>query len=156
MMKEAGCEEVSFGIESGDRSVLNLLNKGSSVGVNTQSIINAKKANILTRALMMMGTPGETRDTLYKNMNWVEVARPDMVSLKIFIPYPGTDIYHNPKKYKCKIHLPLIEVNNSAYRPDDSEARANIDSEKLYAEELTWQFHNMKNYLETRGISNRG
>ena len=86
----------------------------------------------------------------------VEQANPDTVSLKMFVPYPGTDIYHNPRKYKCKIHLPLAEVNNSAYRPDDSEPKANIDSEGLYREALTQQFHHMKSYLETKGIENRG
>ena len=156
MMKESGCEELSFGIESGDQAVLNLLNKGATVSQNIKAIRNAEKAGILTRALMMMGTPGETNDTVYKNMGWVEASGVDMVSLKMFIPYPGTDIYHNPKKYKCHIHLPLTEVNNSAYRPDKSEPKANIDSEKLFQEELTWQFLKMKNYLEIKGIENRG
>ena len=156
MMEESGCEELSFGIESGDQSVLDLMNKGVKVADNIKAIQNAKEVGILTRALMMMGTPGETKETLHRNMSFVEQAQPDMVSLKMFVPYPGTNIYHNPEKYKCKIHLPLAEVNNSAYRPDRSEPKANIDSEELYQEELTWQFHHMKSYLETKGIENRG
>lgn len=156
MMRDSGCEELSFGIESGDQDVLNLLNKGTTLKLNTKAIQNAKEAGILTRALMMMGTPGETTKTIYKNMGWIEEAKPDMVSLKMFVPYPGTAIYHNPKKFKCHIHLPLAEVNNSAYRPDKSEPKANIDSEKLFQEELTWQFLRMKNYLEVKGIENRG
>jgi len=156
MMKESGCKELSFGIESGDQEVLDLMNKGIKMANNIKAIQNAKEVGILTRALMMMGTPGETRETLYANMGFVELVEPDMVSLKIFVPYPGTDIYHNPEKYKCKVHLPLEEVNNSAYRPDESKAVANIDSEELYQEELTEQFHHMKSYLETRGVENRG
>jgi radical SAM superfamily enzyme YgiQ (UPF0313 family) len=156
MMKESGCVELSFGIESGDQNVLTLMNKGIKVANNVKAIQNAKEVGILTRALMMMGTPGETRDTLHRNMGFVEQAKPDMVSLKIFVPYPGTDIYHDPEKYKCKIHLPLAEVNNSAYRPDGSQPEANIDSEELYQEELTWQFLKMKSYLETKGVENRG
>ena len=105
---------------------------------------------------MMMGTPGETKNTLYRNLSFVDEAKPDMVSLKMFVPYPGTDIYHNPEKYKCKIHLPLAEVNNSAYRPDGSEPKANIDAHELFQEELNWQFNRMKSYLETRGVENRG
>jgi radical SAM superfamily enzyme YgiQ (UPF0313 family) len=160
MMKESGCEELSFGIESGDQEVLNLMNKGIKVENNVKAIRNAKEAGVLTRALMMMGTPGETRDTLYANMSWVELAEPDMVSLKMFVPYPGTEIYYDPEKYKCKIHLPLVEVNNSAYRPDRSEPKSNIDSDTdgdgLFQEELTYQFEKMKSYLETKGIENRG
>ncbi len=156
MMKESGCEELSFGIESGDQAVLDLMNKGIKVSNNIKAIQNAKETGILTRALMMMGTPGESKRTLYRNIGFVEQAKPDMVSLKMFVPYPGTDIYHNPEKYKCRIHLPLAEVNNSAYRPDGSEAKANIDSLELFQDELAWHFHHMKSYLETRGIENRG
>lgn len=156
MMKDSGCEELSFGIESGDQKVLSLMNKGVTVSQNFKAISNAKKAGILVRALMMMGTPGETRDTLYANMSFVELAKPDMVSLKMFVPYPGTDIYNNPEKYKCKVHLPLVNVNNSAYRPNGSEPKANIDSEALLQEELAWQFHHMKSFLESKGVENRG
>lgn len=156
-MKGAGCEELSFGIESGDESVLKLLNKGTSRKKNTRAVQNAKKAGIFTRALIMMGTPGETRDTLGYNMSWVDEAKPDMVSLKIFVPYPGIDIFRNPEKYKCKIHLPLKEVNNSAYRPNGmTKPQANIDTETLCANELTDQFMNMRCWLELRGLENRG
>jgi radical SAM superfamily enzyme YgiQ (UPF0313 family) len=156
MLAESGCEELSFGIESGESRVLKLLNKNATVTQNGIAIRNAKKAGIYTRALMMMGTPGETKDTLHINKYWVEQAKPDVVSLKMFIPYPGTDIYHNPEKYKCKIHLPLREINNSAYRPDDSTPEANIDSEELHRVELTRQFLEMRDYLEMKGLANRG
>ena len=156
MLAESGCEELSFGIESGESRVLKLLNKNATVTQNGIAIRNAKKAGIYTRALMMMGTPGETKDTLHINKYWVEQAKPDMVSLKMFVPYPGTDIYHNPEKYKCKIHLPLREINNSAYRPDDSTPEANIDSEELHRVELTRQFLEMRDYLEMEGLANRG
>ena len=156
MMKEAGCEELSFGIESGDPKILRLLNKGTSRMQNATAISNARKAGIFSRALMMMGTPGETTDTLGLNIGWVERAKPDVVSLKMFVPYPGTEIYDNPYKYRCDIHLPLPDVNNSAYRPDNSEPCANIDSQKLYQEELTHQFLEMRDYLETKGLANHG
>jgi len=156
MMKESGCEELSFGVESGDESVLRLMNKGTSRKKNTNAIQNAKRAGIFTRALLMMGTPGETVDTLGHNISWVKEAQPDMVSLKIFVPYPGTDIYIRPKKYKCFIHWPLNTVNNSAYRPDDTQPKANIDTETLKASELTHQFDKMRNWLEAQGLENRG
>lgn len=156
MMAESGCEELSFGVESGDASVLKLLNKNATITQNTNAIKNTRRAGIFARALMMMGTPGESKATLALNKGWIEHAKPDMVSLKMFVPYPGTDIYHNPKKYKCKIHLPLREINNSAYRPDNSAPEANIDSEELFGEELTGQFLEMKHYLEMKGLANLG
>jgi len=154
-MKDAGCEELSFGIESGDQGVLNLLRKGTTVSINTEATKNAKQAGIFVRALMMMGTPGENKGTLIKNIQWVKEAKPDVVSLKIFVPYPGTAIYDNPEKFKCEL-LPIIDANNSAYRPDGSGVTANIRTKDLNEEELTSQFNIMKNFLEGEGLENRG
>lgn len=152
----SGCEELSFGVESGDQDVLNILNKGAKIEQNTEAIKNANKAGIgTTRALLMMGTPGETNNTLFLNVHWIERAKPDIVSLKIFVPYPGTDIYDNPEKYNCTL-LPTIDMNNSAYRPDNSQAFANIAIEGMRSAVLTTQFHRLKGYLEERGIENRG
>ena len=103
----------------------------------------------------MIGTPLETEKTLILNMQWIQLAQPDMVSLKIFVPYPGTKIYKNPEKYRCRL-LPILDANNSAYRPDGSEAAANIENYGFSAEQMTKNFHIFKNFLEKRGLENRG
>ncbi len=163
-MVESGCEELSFGIESGDQHVLNILNKGTTVGVNTAAVKRAKLAGVpLVRALLMMGTPGErngTRNGTYPdntmtlNTDWVANAKPDMVSLKMFVPYPGTKIHDDPKKYGCT--LQVSDLNNSAYRPSGPEAEANIYTDGMTREDLTKQFHIMKKWLEHVKCENRG
>jgi radical SAM superfamily enzyme YgiQ (UPF0313 family) len=151
-MRESGCQELSFGIESGDQDVLDLLNKNVTVWSNIKAIQRANKAGIpVTCALLMMGTPGETEDTLKKNIKWVEEAKPKLVSLKMFVPYPGTDIYNRPEYYKCSIDI--NDLNNSAYRPDKSEPRANIVIDGI---DLNKQFQIMKKYLESKGLANYG
>lgn len=155
-MVESGCKELSFGIESGDQDVLNILNKGLVVSYNTEAVRNALDAGIeVVRALMIMGTPGETSQTVKRNIEWVRIANPSIVSLKMFVPYPGTDIYNNPGKYGCTL-FPIENANNSAYTPDGSTIKANIRTDDMAKEELTSQFHHMKNYLEMKGIENRG
>jgi len=154
-MVDSGCEELSFGIESGDQKVLDLLEKGTNIDVNITTVKNAKLGGVpLVRALLMMGTPGETYETEMKNIEWVANTKPDMVSLKMFVPYPGTKIYSNPEKYGCT--LKVVDVNNSAYRPSGSEAKANIETEKMTRGELTQQFHSMKKWLEHNKCENRG
>lgn len=157
MMVESGCQELSFGIESGDQDVLVALRKGTKVEHNTEAVRNAKEAGIpVVRSLMMMGTPGESRSTILLNKEWVRKAEPDIVSLKIFVPYPGTDIFENPKRYKCEI-LATDDYNNSSYRPDDSLPAANISLPgSMSAEELTANFLEMRAWLEQRGVENRG
>jgi len=154
IMKESGCQELSFGVESGDQQVLNMLNKRTTVAENTAAIKNAKKAGIFTRALLMMGTPGESYITLYKNIEWVKNAQPDMVSLKMFVPYPGTMIYSNPRKFLCKINIQ--DTNNSAYRPDDTVATPNIKSDLMTSVALYNNFHAMRQFLEQSSRENRG
>lgn len=152
----SGCEELSFGIESGDQHVLNVLQKGTTVQQNIDAISNANKAGVnITRALLMMGTPGETEETLGLNISWVEQACPNIVSLKIFVPYPNTHIYEHPSIYGYSL-LSEYDTNNSAYRPDGTEAHANISTKEMSADLLTKQFHRMKEYLEMKGIENRG
>ena len=48
-MRDAGCLELSFGIESGDQSVLSALHKGSKVDWNTSAVIKAKRFGIKRR-----------------------------------------------------------------------------------------------------------
>jgi len=154
-MVESGCEELSFGIESGDQKVLDVLEKNTTIDINMQAVARARKAGIpIIRALLMMGTPGETKNTLIENYTWVVRAHPHMISLKMFVPYPGTKIYENPKKYGYT--LKIVDTNNSAYRPDGSEPQANIDNKDMTSEQLTQQFHKMKTWLEYNEYENRG
>ena len=156
LMAESGCEEISFGIESGDQGVLNILNKGITVRQSIKAVQEAKKGGIpFIRALLMMGTPGETFSTLSENIEWVEKARPDMVSLKMFVPYPDTKVYNDPEKYGCEL-LDVIDTNNSVYRPDGSSAKANIKTNNMTNIELTAQFHKMREFLERKCLENRG
>lgn len=154
MMREAGCEEVSFGVESGDQHVLNTLKKGTTVEANTTAVKNARAAGIpVVRALMMMGTPGETEETLGKNIAWTVTANPTHVSLKMFVPYPGTAIGDEPWGFGCS--LDMKDSNNSAYRPDGSEPKANI---RLFNSDhdIEKNFNKMKMFLEIMGKENRG
>lgn len=157
MMVQAGCEELSFGIESGDRRVLAVLRKGTTPDINTEAVRNAKAAGVkVVRALMMMCTPGERPETLELNKRWVLEADPDIVSLKVFVPYPGTDIYENPSRYKCTL-LQRNDYNNSSYRPDDSLPASNIALPGVMtAQDLTENFLSMRTWLESLGVENKG
>jgi len=156
MMVESGCKELSFGIESGDQTVLDKLGKKTKIHHNTQAVQNANQAGVeVTRALLMMGSPGETKKTLQRNIEWVNEAQPTIVSLKMFVPYPGTAIHDNSNKYNCKL-FPIEDANFFAYRPDGSTIKAHIETTDMTREELTDQFHFMRHYLEKKGVENRG
>lgn len=156
LMRDNGCQELSFGIESGDQHVLNVLRKGIRVEWNTKAVRLAREAGIVVRALMMMCTPGETRATLQLNKQWVAEAKPDVVSMKVFVPYPGTPIHSDPTKYGAIIDG-AEDFNNSSYRPDGSLPASHLSLiGGMSKAELTEQFMDMRRYIEEIGAANHG
>ena len=155
-MKSCGCVELSFGIESADNKVLKILHKGTTTQDNTIAVENAVKAGINVRALMMMGTPGETQETLKLNIDWIQSHPEITVCMCMFYPFPGTDIFNRPKKYGCTIEK-LGNPNIYMFRSDGSlpEAHISIDG-GLSREVLTHQYAEMERFLTISNQGNRG
>lgn len=103
MMRDSGCIEVSFGIESGDQDVLDFLHKDAKVEDGRKALINAHKAGLKTRVLMMMNLPGTTIDTARRDIAFLESVPYSMVALKGFVPLPGSAIWERPDDYGVTI-----------------------------------------------------
>ena len=103
VMKGAGLKEISLGVETFDDNVLRILKKKSTVADNYIALDNCKIVGIKTRALLMIGTPGQTYHTIVQNMNAIKELKPDVIACTRFIPIPGSDIYENPKSYRINI-----------------------------------------------------
>ena len=98
-LKEAGCDLIAWGIESGSQEILDKMNKQSTVQNNEDVIKWAKEAGITSRAFFILGFPGETEETIEETKAFIERTDPDQYFVSNFIPYPGTDVWNNPKKY---------------------------------------------------------
>ncbi len=103
MLYRAGCREIAFGIESGSQKILNIINKGVTVEQNKRAILDAQKAGLLVKAYLMIGNPGESKETIEETKNFIIGANPDQYTLFTFVPLPGCDIWKHPEKYKIKI-----------------------------------------------------
>ena len=99
MLREAGCQEIAFGIESGSQYILDRMNKRTTVKKNIETIITAKKAGLLTKAYLVVGFPGETQETIDETKKFMDEADPDKFTLFQFVPLPGCDVWKNPDKY---------------------------------------------------------
>jgi anaerobic magnesium-protoporphyrin IX monomethyl ester cyclase len=98
-LKEAGCEEIAFGIESGSQKILDKINKRTTVEKNIESIINAKKAGLTTKAFLIVGFPGESQKTVNETKAFMNKANPDKFTVFAFVPLPGCDVWKHPKEY---------------------------------------------------------
>lgn len=98
-LSNAGCYQISWGIESGSQYILDRMNKRASVQDNYNVIDWAKKYGINTRAFFILGFPGETEKTLSETKNFILHSDPDQVFVSNMVPYPGTDVGINPEKY---------------------------------------------------------
>ena len=98
-MHRSGCEEVGLGIESADDEVLKKVNKRETVEDHRRAVGLIKEAGMRAKTFWMIGLPGETDESIEKNMEFVREMKPDRWTVSVFTPYPICDIYRNPSKY---------------------------------------------------------
>ncbi|MBN3038354.1 MAG: radical SAM protein [Candidatus Omnitrophica bacterium] len=92
-MKEAGLARVSFGIESGDPQVLKIIKKGVTLEEVEKAYKIAKKLGLETRGSVMIGHPGETKETVWRTINFIRNLKElDHPYLNVAMPYPGTEL----------------------------------------------------------------
>jgi radical SAM superfamily enzyme YgiQ (UPF0313 family) len=91
-MREANCQQVFFGVESGCQQMLNAMNKRTSIEQNEKAIKWAKDAGLFVAVPVIIGYPGETLSTLKQTLDFIRRVKPDDVYLCIATPYPGTEL----------------------------------------------------------------
>ncbi len=143
---KSGCVQLSFGIESGSQDILNTINKKLSIADNSHAIALCKKHYIPSKAFIMLGLPGENHNTIELTRQWVLDNRPDIVSLYIYQPMEGTEIYRNSEKYDIifdKNQLGGIYANRNVGSPCMVRT-SSLDTSEIsdYREKLMLEFQN--------------
>jgi len=92
-MHDAGLRRLSFGIESGNAEVLHSLKKNSTLPRIREAYKWAKQAGIETRGSVILGLPGDTRESAQETIDFVVGLKEcDHAYFNIAMPYPGTEI----------------------------------------------------------------
>jgi len=99
LAKDAGCSEISFGIEHGSQTMLDNMNKDTTVEANKRAITLTQKHGMKAKAYFIVNFPGETEKTAKETVAFVEKTRPDKWLLSAFAPLPGSDTFAYPEKY---------------------------------------------------------
>ncbi len=95
LMKDAGCWQVLFGLESGDDRILAALNKGNTVEQNRQAVRWAREAGLRVRADFLVGSPPETLESLERTLAFACELDLDFAHFNKFVPFPGTTFHHD-------------------------------------------------------------
>jgi anaerobic magnesium-protoporphyrin IX monomethyl ester cyclase len=121
-MRDSGCKEIIYGIESYSDLILNNLHKGTTAKQNLHAMKITKKAGIQTKAGIIVGNPGETWATIRETEKGLRECPPDYWALSTLTPYPGSAIWANPEKYKVK----LLTRDISQYLMVDKNRKGNV------------------------------
>ncbi len=101
LMKQAGCHQVMFGVESANQDILKNINKRINVD-KVESVIRAmQKLGLDVRAAFMLGNPGETEATMEQNIRFALRLDPDLVQFNITTPFPGTEMFRWASENDC-------------------------------------------------------
>lgn len=103
-MKEAGCERIHFGVESGNPRIVRTMNKGVSIEQVEKAFDLCKKYKIKTLAYFMMGNPGETLDDVKDTLALSKRIKPDFMQMTILSPFPATVYYLDAMKEGVVTH----------------------------------------------------
>jgi len=99
-MKDAGCQMVCYGIESGNQQMLDRLGKGFSVDQAKRTVKLSKKIFGQVDTTFIVGTPGETRQTLQDTIDFCKECEISPQAVFFLTPYPGTPLWADVMRIK--------------------------------------------------------
>lgn len=121
-MKEAGCVQVDFGIESGSEECLKRVKKGINLSQIKKAFEICGRIGMRTFANVLVNIPDETEEDLRKTVELLDLLKPSVCSINILTPFVGTDIYDEsglnlrPDEYEILGRPPLEIIQDSRFR----------------------------------------
>jgi radical SAM superfamily enzyme YgiQ (UPF0313 family) len=90
---DAGFRWLLTGFESGSPRILDNINKRATRDDNTRCVEIARRAGLKVKALMSVGHPGESDETIQQTQDWLLEVKPDDFDVTIITTYPGSPYY---------------------------------------------------------------
>lgn len=92
-LSDSGCITLFLGVESADQQQLDRVNKRLTINKIRQAFAMARKNDIRTIASVVLGMPGDTRDSIGRTIEFVKELNPSYALFSLATPYPGTRFY---------------------------------------------------------------
>lgn len=102
----AGCIHISYGIESGDETVLSKIPKNYTPDTVRRSVGLTKRAGIFTCGFFILGLLGDTRESMERTIDFARELNLDAAFFSIALPYPGTRLWNMIEDREGLMKLP--------------------------------------------------
>jgi hypothetical protein len=96
LLKRTNCNYLVYAPESGSPDTLEKIKKRVHLDRLTESVLEAKRQGIIVRTNLIIGFPHETRRHIFETIRYglyLAWKGADEVTINIFSPYPGTEIF---------------------------------------------------------------
>lgn len=92
-MRDAGCVQVDFGVESGSQKILNRMRKGTRPDTILKAFELVHDVGLRTGASFIFGTPGEEEEDAQQTIELARQLKSDWTVFFFSTPYPGTELW---------------------------------------------------------------
>jgi len=115
LMAQAGCDSVSFGVETGNPEMLKRIKKGIKLEQVHSAVKMCQKSGMIAHASFIIGLPGETKDTLQETEKFAK-SMDAIYGYHYLAPFPGTTLRERIHDYD----LEILTDNWSLYDANDA------------------------------------
>ena len=133
-LKQAGCYAVAYGIESASPEILASLSKNISLEQVDEAIRISREVGLETVGYFMLGSPGETPETIVKTIELAKKLRLDFAQFSVTTPFPETELY---KLYLKEGHE-AVPWENFVYSGADRQLAPLFTSRQLTRDDLKY------------------
>jgi anaerobic magnesium-protoporphyrin IX monomethyl ester cyclase len=107
MMYQVGFRRILCGFESGSDRILRNINKRATKDDNTKAMEISHKYGLGMKALMSLGHPGESPETIQDTEDWLKAVAPADFDATIITAYPGSPYYDRAREMLLSNHTDL-------------------------------------------------
>jgi len=129
-MKEAGCRLLCVGFESPTQKTLDNVHKRTTKEQQIQFMKDTRKVSLLINGCIMLGLPGDTKETIRDTIEFAKELNPDTLQVYPLYAYPGTELWKWAEKNGC-----LTSKNYSDLLDENGLHKCNVNTPGLSAKE---------------------
>ncbi len=167
-MHDAGFRWILSGFESGSPRILRNINKRATVEQNTRCVEIARSRDLKVKALISIGHPGESPETVAETHQWLLDIKPQDFDVSIITTYPGAPYYDQAVRHPSEPDIWVYSIHGDRlyshdvdytviadyYKGDPNDGyKSFVYTDHMSAEDLVKARHGIeKGIRETLGI----